>query len=390
MDMNKKEFYAIGIYFIVALLIMAVVWVYPSVKSKPEKDAYTIIAESNIESSNNHKEDTNEEVDEQNIHTNIITEILNSSEEIYLESIIGSNYLVYLSQKDKKNLEEIISSLDIYYDNEFFIEDQYFDFVIHLKSKNIKIFIGNQSIFIEDGKGSLGYWVKQEELLKFIDELKGTYLKYLNKYLSEIKPTGSIVEAMDKNAIISIDQTGTLELMEGMLLTDIVDSADMFYVPIAYPYYKLTVQSETRNAVFTIVDEEIVLLNIIGENAYFKYKPELRDQIIDILKNIDESEEQDIFERLFNSKKVLIDEKTGQFDQEDDAYYLMEIIRCLVSVEKEQMIPNGNRKVVAFELEFITDNRTEEVTIYDDIIKYRHEFYKSPKIADKIYKILSK
>ncbi len=323
------------------------------------------------------------------LKSNIITEILNSTDEIYLESLVGADYLVYLSNEDKEGIERILSSLDIANKEKSPIDRNYFYFALYLQSKNIHIYFNSDSIFIEDDEGASGYHVERNGLIELINELENAYLDQINGYVQGIAPTGVVIEAADDNKKIHADEELIQEVKELIQLTEIIDNSDMKLISPEYPLYKVTLLSDSRNAVLTLIDETIVSLNIMGETSYFKNEPELVNLIKEQFKGEDDNEKL-LFSPLFESHTVVIDDMSDVYDFEDPSYYRLELIRALMKADKEQTTRSiGPREEIRMSLSFLLQGKELEVLIFDDYIQYDKKTYRSPTIADKLYKVIS-
>lgn len=385
--MSKKQLIIISI-----LLTLFITLLSGCAYTNTPKDAQSIIAESDQQQQQQNndqtdKKDENENIDQSTIRTNTIINMLQSSDEVYLESTLGADYLVYLSEEDKNALKEILSGSNVNKEKHLILNNQFFDYAIHLQDKNTKIYVDENNIFIEDILGSSGFSVDEEKLATLLEELEHIYLSYINQYIKSMEPDEIIIEAVDKEQKKVFNSSEFENFKPALTLTKIIDSKDMDFNPVVYPYYKITFMSDIRNAVLTLVNDHVVCLEIWGEDSYFEYQPELLSHVEEHLTQ-QEDRNDNIFAELFNAKVIKILENEEDYAIDNNDYYRLAIIRTLMKSEKMIVHQIRAYQTVKLELHFEVGDKIERVFIYDDYIKYRGKIYKIETIANKLYTIL--
>ena len=387
--MDTKVFKGIGLFLIIVLASTGVFLGLSNRKAEDEtenrEDTKTIIEETGERQGFQNSEI---QIVDQNIEANVIIEILRSTDEIYLKNSSGADYLVYLTDKDIKNIENILSVLELERTN-IPIIFQEFNYELYLQSKNIHIYFNESRVFIEDDSGFSGYRADPEKLANLMSELEAEYLDHLNTYIQEIVPKEIIIEAIDNNEKIVADVEITKDIKNTLELTGVIHNSTMKKVSPEYPLYKVTIKSEARNAVLTFIDNEVIQLEIMGEASYYNTNPELYELIKDSIHEKDE-EEQLLFSSLFDAYKVIVGDTGDKFDFEDQSYYRLEIIRALIKAEKAPVQKEiGPRDKIRASLTFVFSDKEARIIVYDDYIQYEDKLYRSPLIADNIYKIIT-
>ncbi|NLZ73300.1 MAG: hypothetical protein GX905_05720 [Bacteroidales bacterium] len=281
--MNNNEKKIILVLFIIAVLLAGYTWGYPIVKN--------MMIQKNIEDTHQDVKDAenpsvlNQTADEPDMDfskKNDIIEILDSSKEVYLESISGADYLVYLDKEERSIMEELLTDLTIDNVSQLIIDEQYYNFALHLQNQNTKIFFGEEVIFIQEETGSSSHWVDPEELINITAELEKIYLKHVNEFIQEIKPTSLTLETMTEGIRLNFSDKAIIEsLQKSAVLKKIIDGRT---IPADQYLYKMTISSDARNAVLVIIDDSVLRLSIIGEDAYFEYESGLISAIRSYIK----------------------------------------------------------------------------------------------------------
>ncbi len=383
--MNTKAMKGIGLFLMIVLAAAGIFFGLQKEDADEKKDARTIMEESSETHSSRNSEI---KIVDENIKTNVIIEILRSSDEIYLKNSAGADFLIYLADNDIKNIEMMLSLLELENAN-IPIIFQEFDYELYLQSKNIHIYFNKNRVFIKDESGFSGYRDNSEGLTKLINELEAVYLEHLNTYIQGIVPKEVVIEAVDNDRKILADEELTEEIKKVLEFVGAIDNPSMKRVSPEYPLYKVAMSSEARNAVLTFMNNEVIRLDIMGEISYFKVKPELVELIKGSVQERYE-EKKLLFSDLFNSHTLIVDDAGDKYDFEDQSYYRLEFIRALIKAEKEPAEKEiGPRNKARASLKFLFNDKKSEIILYDDYIQYEDKIYKSPLIADNIFKIIT-
>lgn len=369
------------IIFLCILLLIVVALYYQNNLHKEEAD----VVNNDKENETNTIIDTYETIPQDKIESNAIAQLIYSTDELYLESYVGSENLIYLSEDDKKEIEKDIVQMELKLDKDLIIEDQPFQFVLHLKNKNIEIYIGQASIFVQDNQGYAGYKTEETTTVELIDKLKQIYLKYLNKYLKSLKPDEIRVDALDIKQTYSAKESDLKDITVLINLKDIINNNQMTEIPVEYPYYQITFKTKSEDAVLTIVNDDVIFINLFGEDAYFKYNTKLKDEITNYF---NEPLELDNFIELFEAKSIEIEDLNINWSMDKNRYDCLQVIRCLVNADKEKMDKIEKSQSIRAKLLLTFNDYQKYIMVYNDYIKYGKETYKSTSIGDKVTEIL--
>lgn len=277
--MNHNEKKIIIVLFIVAVLLAGYTWGYPIVKNMMiQKNIEDTLRDvKNVENPSALNQ-TGAEPNMGFSENNDIIKILDSSKEVYLESISGADYLVYLGKEEKSKIEELLSDLTIDNASQLIIDEQYYNFALHIQNQNTKIFFGEDVIFT----GSASYWVDSEELINITAELEKIYLKHVNEFIQGIKSASLTLETMTEGIRLNFSDKDIIKsLQESIVLNRIIYDRT---IPSEQYLYKMTITSDARSAVLVIIDDSVLRLSIIGEDAYFEYEPGLISAIRSYIK----------------------------------------------------------------------------------------------------------
>ncbi|MCG8485458.1 MAG: hypothetical protein MJA31_19285 [Clostridia bacterium] len=380
----KKEKIIIA-FLCIVLLIVTALWIYPYYQQYKE-DMKVVNHDGKNETEQ--AAEAHEIIPQEKIKSNAIAQLIYSSDEVYLESYVGSENLIFLSNEDKSSLQEFIRGMELKFDEYLSMEAQDFKFILHLKNKNIGIYIGRDCMFVEDGHGYAGYDVKEESIASLVDQLNQTYLEYLNQYLKGLELEKIKVEALDVKQTYFATESDIKDIIDKINFIDIVDNGQMMEVPAEYPYYQIILETKTGDTVLSLVNDEVILINLLGEDAYFNYEIEFKDLITSYFE-WDEQIEEDIYNKMFKAKSIAIKDSDMEFTMEKDKYYCLQMIRTLINANKEKVIRVDSDQSIRAQLQFNFEDNEEEITIYDNYIKYGNDIYRSLLIGDKLTEILN-
>lgn len=277
--MNHNEKKIILVLFIIAGLLAGYIWGYPIVKNMMiQKNIEDTLQDVKNAENPSVLNQTGAEPDMGFSKNNDIIEILDSSKEVYLESMSGADYLVYLDKEEKSIIEGLLRDLTIDDVSQLFIDEQYYNFALHIQNQNTKIFFGEDVIFT----GSASYWVDSEELINITAELEKIYLKHVNEFIQGIKSASLTLETMTEGIRLNFSDKDIIKsLQESIVLNRIIYDRT---IPSEQYLYKMTITSDARSAVLVIIDDSVLRLSIIGEDAYFEYEPGLISAIRSYIK----------------------------------------------------------------------------------------------------------
>lgn len=385
----KKEQIIIA-FLCILLLVVTALWIYPYYQQYKADNTDNNVA--NYDGSEESKPtiENHEPVSKKNIESNAIAQLIYSSDEVYLESNVGSENLIFLSNDDKTSLQESIRSIELTFNEYLSMEAkaQDFKFILHLKNKNIEIYIGKDSIFVEDGHGYAGYDVQEETMISLENQLNQTYLEYLKQYLKALELEDIKVEALDVKQLYLAKESDVDNIMDKIHFVDIIDNNTMINIPAEYPYYQIVLKTKTGEIILSLVNEDSILVNLLGEDAYFKYDTELKELITSYF-NWDDQMKENIYNKIFEAKSIAIEDSDIEWTMEENSYECLQMIRALINANKEQVLKIMPDQSLRVKLQFKFENNQDELLIFDDYIQHGEDIYKSPLIGEKLAELLN-
>ena len=319
------------------------------------------------------------------IQSNILANIMMLSEDVYLEALDSSTNIIAIPTKSIEEISQLFNNLEIEKNEE--LEEVIYTYAIFIPERNIKLFIGTDKILIEEGFKLVKYNCNIAKLEELKEILKKLYISAIDEYIRSIELTKFIIEAKDEDKLWNMEKDEAIFLLEYLELIDIISNESMVNVPVEYPDYRVYLESDSKNAILEIINEEIIKINIFNEKTYFKYKNEFRSWI-SVLNEYDSETKLTTFTRLLTSEKVFIESIGERKDIEGEAFYSIELARVLNNADKtivEEVSETDNLK---YEMTFEIQNRKQKVDIYNDHIIIDKTIYFSEGISEKIYTIL--
>ena len=190
---------------------------------------------------------------------------------------------------------------------------------------------------MEDGKGSSKYYLEEGQLEKFNDLLGKIYLEILNKYINSFTPSEIQVAAMDTTqSTIIKDKEETKSIVDSIKLKEIVPNVDLVDTLVQYPYSRIDIKSDTKNISITIVKDNLIRLEILGEMSYFKTDSDMAKMADKYLPN---QVQDDIFSKIFKASKLKVEMFDGKVLEYNDSSYIIQIARSLKAKVKEDNKP---------------------------------------------------
>lgn len=366
------------------LIIILGLWLYPQFVQDDE-EINVDYPESQDESK--HEIEDHEIIPREKVQSNAIAQLVFSSDELYLESCKGSDNLIYLTNEDKDKLNEFIRAMELEFDESLRMDGYLFDFILHLKNNNIGIYIGEAYIFVQDDHGYAGYRIVQASD-SLLDQLEQTYLGYINRYIQGMELEEMRIDVKDVQQSYLANEEDVQSIIAMIGVTDIVDNETMAEIPVEYPYYQIAIETGKSDTTLTLVNDHVVLVNMLGEDAYFEYNADLKDLIISYFE-WDEILEEDSYYQFYDVNSITIKDSDIEFTMENDEFVCLELIRAITYANKDLAFRMDIDQSERVELQFNFENSTSEIIIYDDYIQFEDNIYKTVLIGDQITEILN-
>ncbi|QZY54747.1 hypothetical protein [Crassaminicella profunda] len=322
-------------------------------------------------------------------------EILDGVDEIYLESYLGSNHIIEI---DDTNLESIIGqlkSLDLklLMKSEEVMEDieEYNRclYAIHIKDKNMKIKVNEKYVIIEDVQGGTQFFEGDLDQLKKLNEaLKSIYMGQYDSSELFTKVKMVYIEAKDEEKQWILNEEGVEKFLQVIKLMAPVDGKELVGTPNSYPDYRITIETEDKNYTIHIIDEQFLTLDTSDSFVYYEYDSQLWDYLHEKY-GVTFRDDTNDFKNLLRSSKIIVDDMENQFDFEDDTYYNVEVPRWIIKANLKEVKEIPNNESLKYSMQFIVDEETVEVKIYENHIIFKGKKYYSEKISDIIKGALS-
>jgi hypothetical protein len=322
-------------------------------------------------------------------------EILDGVDEIYLESYLGSNHIIEI---DDTNLESIIGqlkSLDLklLMKSEEVMEDieEYNRclYAIHIKDKNMKIKVNEKYVIIEDMQGGTQFFEGDLDQLKKLNEaLKSNYMGQYDSSELFTNVKMGYIEAKDEEKQWILNEEGVEKFLQVIKLMAPVDGKELVGTPNSYPDYTITIETEDKNYSILIIDEQFLTLDTSDSFVYYEYDSQLWDYLHEKY-GVTFRDDTNDFKNLLRSSKIIVDDMENQFDFEDDTYYNVEVPRWIIKANLKEVKEIPNNESLKYSMQFIVDEETVEVKIYENHIIFKGKKYYSEKISDIIKGALS-
>ncbi|WP_053955542.1 hypothetical protein [Inediibacterium massiliense] len=323
-----------------------------------------------------------------------IKEIIQKSDEMYLESYLGSTHLVEIDQEDKEEILNEIKKLDVklLVHSKEGMEDleEYDEFLygIHIKNKNMKIKTNEKYIIVEDTKGDTKFFEGDSTHLQSLnDKLKNIYMnKYNdNKWIKQAKEI--MIEAKDENQKWILRENDKKKLLELIELMAPVEKKEIIGICSEYPDYVIEITAEEKKYKIHMLNKEILNLDTSDNYVYYRYNSKLWDFITK--KYPVKFANTDPCKELLKASKIIVDDASDEFDFEDTTFYPLEMARWIIKAPKEEVDELPMYEPISYEIKFQGKNKMMEVKIYEDYIVYEGKIYRSEKIGETIRSALN-
>ncbi|MBB6218452.1 hypothetical protein HNQ80_004616 [Anaerosolibacter carboniphilus] len=372
---NQRKQFSILWIFVVFLMVLSGGITYKLILNKQvsNKEITNLPLETNVAGGKTSK----------NVKEMEINEMLEGAKDIFVESYYGSDDMIELGMEEGKEILEMLKSLKLERTN-LTQEDEQYDYILHIKSNNMKIKIGSPFIFIEDMNGN---WLALQGQEKYVEELKTSIEEiYMEKYHQSdlfANPEAITVTAEDEGYRWDVEQKDLEEFMDRIFLKTPMNEGEATFVLAEYPDY--TIQIKTSQQIYNVhlINREILTVDSQNQFAYYQYDSKLWDFIVKKYPVQLKVKESDL-KSLLKAKKITVDDKKNDYDLEDGSYYHKAIARTILRARPKEITDMDQQLPWAFILTFEIGGKNKVVYIYNDYIVFEGKYYYSQRIDEAI------
>lgn len=334
------------------------------------------------------------------LHSDAISYIMHSSEEIYLEYLGGSSILIFLPPENRSEILEFFKTVKINEeknddrseednDNESYDgSSKEENFALHIKNKSINLYIGDEYFVLDDDKGFSKYYLEEDQIKKLNQLMTKIYLERANDYIHSLDSKEIQITAVDiSQNILFKEKKKTDEIIKAIELTELIPKKDLEDAFIEYPYYKMDMKSDLKEMSIVIVERNVLRTELLGEVSYFKTK---NDMVKLTNKYLVVEKPTDIFQRIFTANKLRVEMPDNQVMDYSDASHITQIARSLNGKIKENNRPASLFQTKKIKLTFYTGDRVDIIEVYDNYIIDGKDVYYKMLISEEILNIIKK
>lgn len=314
-----------------------------------------------------------------------LPELFKGVEEVWLESNPGAAEAIEVEGEDLKKITDFFMTAELKESEA--LEDDHFVFIIHMKSKNIKLHIMEDQLLIEPVQGMRQCFEMDDKKMKeLVNLLEHIYMGRYNASVTFKEADSAFIEARDENRKWTVDKTEIQELLDVIDLLAPLPRDKFVEVPVAYPDYYISITSRERTYGINLINSEILSVDSPDSFAYYQYDPKLWQYVSKKLPMKPVTSSQEIA-YLLKSKKVVVKDAQNHYDFEDETYYPIEIPRWILKCNLEEVKELPDEEQWAFMMTFTVGKEQIELKVYQDYIMYRDKIYFSSKAADSVRSI---
>ena len=314
-----------------------------------------------------------------------ISHLFKDIEEVWLESIPGASEAIEVDGEDLMQIMDFFKTAEMEKTTEFNEDD--FTYIIHMKSKSIRIYVAEHQIKVEQIQGASQYFEIEDQRMETLHILlEQIYMRRYNASVTFKEADSAFVEARDENRKWIVDKNEIPNLLKVIELLAPLPRDKFIEVPVQYPDYYISITSRERTYGITLINEEILAVDSPDSFSYYQYSPELWEYVSKKM-SAKPTEDPKKIASLLRSTKVIVKDAQNEYDFEDQTYYPIEIPRWILkcSLKKVEKLPE--EESWAFMMTFTVGREKRDLKVYQNHIIYQDQVYYSSKIAESVRSI---
>ncbi|MBF8983641.1 hypothetical protein IZY60_08830 [Lutibacter sp. B2] len=321
-----------------------------------------------------------------------IKDILSDVKDVYIESAFSVSNIIELGEGNASEIIQMMEKLDVNLVMKS-VEDsmKYNDcsYIIHIKSKNIKIKLNNSYIIVEEGQGGTRIYEVDDHVLKTLNKkVESLYMSECNKNFRFENAKEVTITAGDQNKEWSIKDDQLKELLSYIDLTTPVSPQEKIGICSKYPDYQLKIEFQKQTYMMKLINDNLMSMEALDNQVYYRYDKKLWAYIVEKYPVPFDAEINQL-EYLVKSKNVVVDDMENVFDLEDDKFFPRELTRVLTHASKSEVAGVPSTENLMYLLEFSVDDNKRKVKVYHNYIEYEEKIYYSENIGELIKSVIS-
>lgn len=315
-------------------------------------------------------------------------ELFKDGEDIYLESFHGPAEMIELDEQEREEIVTYLKGMKLE-KGDMSQGAEVYTYALHLKNKNIKLKVNIPYLYVEDMKGKLMVFTgepHEQEVLA--GNLEAIYMKKYHQSDLFKNAKDIMVIANDEKQQWDLGKKEGDELIGKIALIAPVDGTEVIGIPAKYPDYSIMVKTNRQEYRIHLIDEGLLTIDSLDQNAYYKYDGKLWSHISEKYPVKFQAAKTDL-KYLLKASKIIVDDAKRQYDLEDENYYPRTVARTILHAKPKEVAGMDDRMPPAFILTFMIDGRSKVVQVYRDYITFEGRYYYCPRMDEAIRSTLS-